>query len=450
MSSDDEMNALDTRKPASGRGQTRKKQRTASPDPSLTAAKSGQASTSAAAAAEDDEIMVIESPSNTKNKGKARQKAADPAPAPTSKSSATKGKEPHKRAVSRKAVVQEPMDVDEAHDNEESENDIPPKPKPRVANGAGTTKKQTDSRPAKDTLSSKELDRWKQKVTDLEAQRDTLTKQLEEVFRLRNTEPEEALEQLRIHYDSRVKTQDALIKELTSQLARAEPLARTKHNAALHFMTREAADEEKRAAEEDNIRLKDVINQKDATIAEEKKRNTELQQSVKIARQELDAEIERSKELIAKASRNPPPSVTRSQPRKPFGNEDPKNTEVIKFYEDISNLLVTSLRFEPNPEAAQDDTIFTCVYTYVSSESRDEEKSITFTLRMHGDDAEDDRRVKYTPLELDKESPTFVRKLDFLNDAFTFPSTQQALFLTTMRDKLGEALQESDEEEDPQ
>ena len=72
--------------------------------------------------------------------------------------------------------------------------------------------------------------------------------------------------------------QDILIKELTSQLSRIEPLARTGQNVALHFLTREAADEEKRAMEQDMARLQDVIKQKDATIAERNKRVAELEQ----------------------------------------------------------------------------------------------------------------------------------------------------------------------------
>lgn len=72
--------------------------------------------------------------------------------------------------------------------------------------------------------------------------------------------------------------QDTLIKELTSQLSRVEPLARTGQNVALHFLTREAADEEKRAMEQDMARLQDVIKHKDATIAERNKRIVELEQ----------------------------------------------------------------------------------------------------------------------------------------------------------------------------
>lgn len=72
--------------------------------------------------------------------------------------------------------------------------------------------------------------------------------------------------------------QDALIKELTSQLARVEPLSRTGQAVALHFLTREAADEEKRAAEQDISCLQEVIKAKDSVIDERTKRIAELEQ----------------------------------------------------------------------------------------------------------------------------------------------------------------------------
>jgi hypothetical protein len=40
----------------------------------------------------------------------------------------------------------------------------------------------------------------------LETQRDALSKQLEELFQIRKTEPEEAFEQLHIQYEERAKS----------------------------------------------------------------------------------------------------------------------------------------------------------------------------------------------------------------------------------------------------
>lgn len=207
-------------------------------------------------------------------------------------------------------------------------------------------------------------------------------------------------------------------------------------------------------------------------------------------RYELNAEIERSKSLL---SRSQPGSAPRSHPRPGggggviFGADEPKNTAVIKFYEDLTNLLVPGLRFEPGKYLGLDETCFTCIYTHMDLHSEDAEPGLdksmysfkcawlpfllnsvvmmiiglTFTLRFYYDIniPEDQRspgdehvtspdqliqRIKYTPLELDKESDEFVRKLQFLGEAFTFGRDQLALFLKTMYDTLSGAL--TDEE----
>jgi len=94
---------------------------------------------------------------------------------------------------------------------------------------------------------------------------------------------------------------------------------------------------------------------------------------------------------------------------------------------------------------------------------RGQEKSLTFTLRFYHDlitpeaqrtPADEHvtspdqlvRSIKYTPLQLDKESEEFIEKLRFLGEAFTFGSDQLALFLKTMYDTLGGAVQEDEEE----
>ncbi|KAH7889586.1 hypothetical protein F5I97DRAFT_1802459 [Phlebopus sp. FC_14] len=332
-----------------------------------------------------------------------------------------------------------------------------------------------------DTASRKDLDRWKQKAKDIEAQRDSLSRQLEELLQVRKTEPEQALEQLQIHYEERAKgmfhdavplspqqwyvAQDTLIRELTSQLARVEPLARTGQGVALHFLTREAADEEKKAMEQDVSRMQDALKHKDDIIAAKNERIVELDQSVRDALRERDAEIERSKDLLARVAPKSTPSNSRSHHRRPFSSEDPKITEVIKFYEDMSNLLVTNVKFEDAPDSDEQEVIFHCVYTFFEMTRRAEdiegerigEKSIDFTMRIfngyggpNGEPASEDdfihRRIKYTPLHLDKEPEAFVKGLQYMGDTFTFPCSQQGLFLNSLRDKIIEATKDGEDE----
>lgn len=187
--------------------------------------------------------------------------------------------------------------------------------------------------------------------------------------------------------------QEKLIQELTSQLARAEPLARAGKSSLLHFLSRDAADEEHRALEDEVARLKDIAKAKDAVIGERDRHVREMEQTgafcvayvlwLKVytytppereLRFELAAEIERSKALVVK---QPPGSATRGGGARPrgggiFGTDEPKNAAVIQLYEDLTNLLVPNMRFETGKYLDLDDKCFTCVYTYVDQTGNDQ------------------------------------------------------------------------------
>jgi hypothetical protein len=60
--------------------------------------------------------------------------------------------------------------------------------------------------------------------------------------------------------------QEELIKELTTQIARLTPMLREGRGSTVHFLTREAADEEKRMLEERLEKSKEALQQKDAVI----------------------------------------------------------------------------------------------------------------------------------------------------------------------------------------
>lgn len=381
-----------------------------------------------------------------------------------SSTSITKGKEKvarrHKSSTKLatseegSGVVGNLMDTDE--------NEFPPT-RSHLSPAADTSKPHSST----NAVHRKELERWKQRVKDLESQRDSLSQQLNELFQIRNTEPEKALEELRAQYEERAKMQDAVIKELTLQLSRVEPLARTGQNVALHFLTREAADEEKRAMEQDMARLQDVIKHKDATIAERNKRIVELEQLVNDVTRERDAEIARSTELLTRTGSKAVPTSSRSHQRRQFGSEDPKIIEVIKFYEDMSSLLVTNVKFEDIPGSDEQEIVFHCIYTYYEMTRSDDdiegerlnEKSIYFTMRIfngyggpNGEPMSDDdfvhRRIKYSPLHLDKESESFVKGLSYMGDSFTFPCSQQGLFLNSLRDRIIDAVKGTRDSED--
>jgi hypothetical protein len=52
--------------------------------------------------------------------------------------------------------------------------------------------------------------------------------------------------------------------------------------------------------------------------------------------------------------------------------------------------------------------------------------------------------VRYTPLELDKESQEYIQKLDFLADTFTFAYDQMEFFLKTLNDHFSDLSGQDD------
>jgi hypothetical protein len=53
--------------------------------------------------------------------------------------------------------------------------------------------------------------------------------------------------------------------------------------------------------------------------------------------------------------------------------------------------------------------------------------------------------VRYTPLELEKESQEYIQKLDFLADTFTFGYDQMEFFLKTLNDHFSTLSEEQDD-----
>jgi hypothetical protein len=98
------------------------------------------------------------------------------------------------------------------------------------------------------------------------------------------------------------------------------------------------------------------------------------QAAVQDARSELKAEIERSKTLASNPSRKTPAFPQGRSQGTILGNDNPKNTEVIKLYEDLTNLLVPVLRFSTGNYFHLSEANFTCIYTFVPR-SEDEGKA---------------------------------------------------------------------------
>lgn len=100
-------------------------------------------------------------------------------------------------------------------------------------------------------------------------------------------------------------------------------------------------------------------------------------------RSELNLEIERSKTLASKAPRNPG-SAQRGRAGLSVlsPDQDPKISEVIRFYEDMTNLLIVNVKPQPAQYLKLEEWAFTCVYTYVdvdgADDTRQSENSVHF------------------------------------------------------------------------
>ncbi|KAG1738177.1 hypothetical protein EDD22DRAFT_923168 [Suillus occidentalis] len=427
MSSGDEMDAWKT----TTRPKPRKKQRTVSPQPSTSKQPSNRkliTELPPSCPLSSDDIELIEPPPNLPASTVRLQRKKGPGKVPDSQStskpeSQAKGKAPesqtnakdtHVKPKSAKPapidlpfpvpVVEDPSD----HSELEHEHDKPPM-SPRI---------------------HKELERWKAKAKDLEHQRDKLSQQLEELFQVRKTDAEQAFSDLTALYDSSSKKQESIISALQTQLASQSPFFRTSvpepnpPSSASCMMSSHACGTE--------------LATKDAVIEERERRITELELSAKDIRVELDAEIARSKQLLARQ---------RQPHTKNFSADaDPKHSATIQFYNDFTNLLVLNIKWEPR-EGVEDDIVHTCVYTFVAT-VKDEndvwehvERSISFTLRTYTEPSEEnlemDRRVKYSPLAFDNLNK---EHLGFLASGFTFPHKQAVLFLGSLTRQMETAF----------
>jgi hypothetical protein len=82
-------------------------------------------------------------------------------------------------------------------------------------------------------------------------------------------------------------------------------------------------------------------------------------------RVELQAEIERGKTMATKLQRLP---ASASRPRTANGLssvDDPKLAEIIKFYEDLTNLIVPNMKLQKGHFLDTDEWFLNCIYSYI-------------------------------------------------------------------------------------
>lgn len=173
--------------------------------------------------------------------------------------------------------------------------------------------------------------------------------------------------------------QNDLIKDLTAQLAKKEPLLRPGKKSNIGLISRDDMEQElgeykaqiQHFKNESNS-AKQAVQAKDTQIEELKQigwllplfgiRTSQLthRDTEKELRFELKTEIQRSEQL-SRQNRNPPGSASRGAGI--LKGEDPKHTKVVSLYEDLTNILVHTVKCNPGQHDG-DEWVFTCIYTW--------------------------------------------------------------------------------------
>ncbi|KAJ7710771.1 hypothetical protein B0H17DRAFT_1324320 [Mycena rosella] len=328
---------------------------------------------------------------------------------------------PAKKASAR-AEVEIVNDVDEGGSVEAA----------RAINDATTTNRATQSSGrAGPAAATKQIERL---TRQLETAKDRI-KQLEESYRMSQTEQEALMQRQVQKYAEIIRTKDALLKQQEEMLNQKEPLSRDGKHSVLHLVTREKANAEQNSSEEQVTFWKTEAGVKNRLIEDRERQIAELKQIQSNLQHEIKTEPENSQ----KASRNPP-SVQRARgPNTVLGSNNRKYAELISFYEVVTNLLVTDIKIQKPKYLDLDEWVLTCVYTYADKTGSEASKrSLRFLLHLMHDplDAAEpvqskkdlERAAQYTPLHLDEENPDFIAALQFLNTGFTFPRTQASRY----------------------
>ncbi|KAJ7724477.1 hypothetical protein DFH07DRAFT_854920 [Mycena maculata] len=386
--------------------------------------------------AEDDEITEVGPPRTRK-----------PAARPVNGTSVAKGKGKTKAdsAPNKKLLAQDDIEI------VDDDDDVGPQGTARAINDATATNKAT-KRAENSNAASKDNERLRRQLASAQANIDDLKKQLEESYRVRHTEPEELHRSQVEKYEEIIRTKDLLLKQQEEMLSRKEPLSKDGKGSVLHMVTREHADAEKRSAEEQVTYWKSQADTRERLVQQ---KETEIA-ALKQTESDLQYEIKTERELSQKASQKPPSAQRARGPHVMLGSDDPKHSQLVRFYEDTTNLLVTDIKIQEPKYFDLEEWSVTCIYTYIDKNDENNNRSLGFLLRFTWDpinatapvETKDDleRAIQYAPLHLDKESHEFIEALGFMNKGFTFPRKQLPIFYSSLVESMTTACAESDDD----
>ncbi|KAJ3762691.1 hypothetical protein EV360DRAFT_35188 [Lentinula raphanica] len=295
----------------------------------------------------------------------------------------------------------------------------------------------------------------------MEKRCEELIGQLEKIMRVRETEAEALMKAQKQQSEAEIEALKRLNTELTTNLAKIEPLMRSGKTSVLHLLTREAADEEKRKIENEVLvwrqrleEAQEIIKEMEQSIKDKTQRDS---RQAKSTEKELIFELEIEKKNYMTLKAKTPHAPARPQSTV-VGLDGPSDVQLVRLYEDTTNLLVTRLKPQPSEYLNLDDWAATCIFTYTTSnDARKHNLNFVLTCRWEKIDSENDAPVRsknelqemmyYEPMELDKESEEFVNRLQHMGTAFSFTRDQLALFLRTLYNTLDEALHDDNAED---
>ncbi|KAN0123705.1 hypothetical protein V8E52_002195 [Russula decolorans] len=408
---------------------------------------------------EDDEEDIAEV---AESKSKRRRQGAPTVPVTNGKApTKAKGKGRAASTVNGHKNDADLVIIDEPDDEEPSVTK-PPLPTKKGKTRAGSSFLVDDGEIVEGTVeeigpaSSPELVRMREERDLYKAKSEELSKSMHQLINARNTEPEEELAAMKAQYDAATGAQEELIKELTAQIARLSPMLKEGRDSTVHFLTREAADEEKRILEERLEKAKEALKQKDAVIKDKDARIAALDEQLETTQADLKAEIAHSlQNKTTKGQRETPRSGRTVQDTLV---NDPKHGVTIRLYEDLTNLIVLSAKIQESPYAYLgqfEEITYKCIFSHMNTASlsflltsmyQPPQSSVpghSPTRPKTKDDLQ--RMVRYTPLELEKESQEHIQKLDFLADTFTFGYDQMEFFLKTLNDHFTSLSEEQND-----
>ncbi|WWD21190.1 hypothetical protein CI109_105674 [Kwoniella shandongensis] len=301
-----------------------------------------------------------------------------------------------------------------------------------------------------DTRSTAELRRKLNAMTAerdrLRTQRDTFSKQFEELSKTRSTDVEGLFEKYKQKAEIQAKAQNDIIASQTALTEKLQAKVQTLEKALKEANGLpsaggpfEASSSSSSSSKADPKEIKALKEELAKVKSESKHRDEKYAQ----LQREYKAEVEHSRSLQASGRGSVPPTASSvagvAGVSHTTAEESEKDAACIALYEDLTMLSIPNVKIKPSRLGKE--MTFNCIMSVA-------EQSLNFKLRCYTeldkskDKPEYVKTVHYLPELLQHEPEAFVTKLDYFSTEFVIPRDQLGGFFVELRSKMG-----SEEEE---